>query len=138
MDKNAQSSESPTDNTIRRKKRLTNKHNDDFLRKFIDVYAALDGHVSNTCKALKLERRTYYDWLKIDWFKQAIDDVNESFIDTAEIMLKRRQRKSDACLIFYLKTKGRSRGYDDRQTIALEGRTQIVIEGVSRKDRKSV
>lgn len=105
-----------------------------FLRLFIRKYGEFQGHISDTCKALKIDRCTYYNWLRISWFKEAIDAVNESFIDDSEVELKNRRFSSDACLIFFLKTKGRARGYDERQTIALEGRTQIVIEGEHRRD----
>ena len=54
--------------------------------------------------------------------KQAVDDAKESMTDFAEGRLFEKIDKGDtASIIFYLKTKGKSRGYIEKQEIEHSG-----------------
>ena len=75
------------------------------------------GHISNACKSANIHRRTYYDWIdKDDGFKQSCEDVSESLLDLAENKLLEKITKYDTTsIIFFLKTKGKKRGYIEKQ-----------------------
>jgi len=77
---------------------------------FLRSYAKTLGHISNACKAIKISRQTYYDWLENDPdFKQAIDNINDSFIDLAESALRSNiENKVQRAIEFYLCNKKKS------------------------------
>lgn len=74
------------------------------------------GIITYACDAIGVSRQTYYYWMSTDEkFKQEIDDINESTIDLVEHKLLSLINKEDTtAIIFYLKTKGRNRGYIER------------------------
>jgi hypothetical protein len=75
--------------------------------------------VDAACKSLPISRNTFYDWLKNDpKFKEAYDDMTESILDLAEASLvKQIQEKNTTATIFYLKTKGKKRGYIEQENV---------------------
>lgn len=102
------------------------------------------GIVSHACEDADVGRTTYYQWLKDDEeFKQAVEDIEASAIDHVESKLmekingvKVKSKKdvydvppSDTAIIFYLKTKGKKRGYSERIEIdnPNESKQQTVI-----------
>lgn len=88
---------------------------------FIDAYQKTFGNISQSCKAIGISRQTFYNWLNNDTeFKSEIEAVepNELLIDFFESKLIERVNKGDTtATIFGLKTKGKSRGYVERQEI---------------------
>ena len=78
-----------------------------------------NGHISKACDAAKIGRRTYYSWIEKDEvFKQDADDAQESLIDLAESKLMENIEDNDnTSIIFFLKTKGKKRGYIEKQEI---------------------
>lgn len=80
------------------------------------------GVVTIACEKVGIERSTHYDWLKADEsYKSSVEDIADVALDFAESMLhKQIQDKDTAATIFYLKTKGRKRGYIERQEIKHE------------------
>lgn len=74
------------------------------------------GIVSTACKVVGICRQTHYKWLKNDAkYKEKCEDVAEMAIDTVESHLYKMIKKGDtACTIFYMKTKGKKRGYIER------------------------
>lgn len=86
------------------------------LKQIIDIYKKKGTNVSATCEALNISRKTFYDWKKTKpKLKEAIDEVDESMLDFAESKLMKKIHDDDTvCIIFYLKTKGRNRGYIER------------------------
>jgi hypothetical protein len=75
------------------------------------------GIVTLACKKVGIARQTHYEWYKTDEnYKQAVDDVLDVALDFAESMLHQRiQDKDTIAILFYLKTKGKRRGYIERQ-----------------------
>jgi len=84
--------------------------------KFIEAFESTACNVSVTCKKIGISRNCYYDWRKQDpIFEEAIVELEESLMDFAETMLyKGIKEGKTAELIFYLKTKGKKRGYVER------------------------
>ena len=93
-----------------------------------------NGNVSKACEAANIGRQTYYDWIdKDEVFKQDADDAQESLIDLAESKLMENIEKNDnTSIIFFLKTKGKKRGYIERQEIDANVRPieDINFEGI--------
>jgi hypothetical protein len=100
---------------------------------FIEAYQKSFGNISQSCKAIGIARQTYYNWLEQDEeFKIELKSVepSELFLDFLESKLIERVNKGDTtATIFALKTKGKSRGYIERQEITgAEGTKLFEIE----------
>ena len=86
--------------------------------KFLEVYASKMGNVSKACKAANISRQTYYDWMKDKEFAGKVDEVREGLLDFAEHqLLSNIKDGKTAEILFYLKTKGKARGYIERQEV---------------------
>ena len=78
------------------------------------------GVVSTACKAMGISRQTHYNWLKDQEYKAAVEELSEVAVDFAESHLHKLIRDGNpAATIFFLKTKGKGRGYIERQEIAV-------------------
>ena len=87
--------------------------------KFLEVYATKMGNVSKACKAANISRQTFYDWMKDKQFAGKVDEVKEGLLDFAEHQLLSNIRDGKTAeILFYLKTKGKGRGYIERQEIS--------------------
>jgi len=77
------------------------------------------GVVTTACKIVGVGRTTFYEWLKEDEeFAKQVDDIQNIALDYAESQLhKQIGDGSTAATNFYLKTKGKKRGYIERQEI---------------------
>ena len=71
------------------------------------------GIVTNACKAIDISRKTFYQWMKEDKeFAERVRNMSELALDFAETaLLKNIKEGNPASIIFYLKTKGKERGY---------------------------
>lgn len=78
-------------------------------------------NVSHACKAIKINRNTHYQWIhKSDSYKKAVEEVENALIDFAEsALLKNIKDGNVTAQIFFLKTKGKERGYTERQEIEI-------------------
>lgn len=85
----------------------------------IEALEASLGVVSTAVKMVGLHRATFYEWVKNDpEFKQAVDDITENALDFAETALHSKIRGGDTtAIIFYLKTKGKKRGYVEKSEV---------------------
>lgn len=83
----------------------------------IDAMVKSIGIVTTACKKVGIGRTQYYAWLKEDpEFKKAINDIEEIALDYVESQLHAQIGDGNvAATIFYLKTKGKARGYIERQ-----------------------
>tara|TARA_R110002012_G_scaffold77863_2_gene198548 strand:- start:3255 stop:3671 length:417 start_codon:yes stop_codon:yes gene_type:complete len=87
---------------------------------FLETLERSAHNISLACKKHNIARQTFYNWCKEDSiFKEACDDVQEGLLDLAESMLHKKVREGNTAeLIFLLKTKGKKRGYVERQEFA--------------------
>lgn len=85
------------------------------------------GNVKAATEALKINRGTHYLWLENDAdYKKAVEDIAEGCLDIAEDVLQTAIRNGDmTATIFYLKTKGKKRGYSEK--IEYEGKQQTEL-----------
>lgn len=77
------------------------------------------GIVTTACKQVEISRETHYRWMQEDEkYKSDVEDISDVALDFAESMLhKQIEAKDTAATIFYLKTKGKKRGYIERQEL---------------------
>lgn len=70
-------------------------------------------------KGIGIERKTHYNWMESDpEYAQAVREIDDVALDFGEASLVDQIRdRNTAATIFYLKTKGKSRGYIERQEI---------------------
>ena len=99
---------------------MANRTKSDILKK--ELLAALEkslGIVTTACKACQVARSTFYDWYNNDLeFKASVDDVGEVSLDFAESkLLEQISANNSTATIFYLKTKGKKRGYVERSEV---------------------
>ena len=77
------------------------------------------GVVTVACKKADIPRSTYYKWLNNDEvFAKLVRDIENVALDFAESQLHTQIGNGNtSATIFYLKTKGKKRGYIERQEI---------------------
>tara|TARA_R110000744_G_scaffold160240_1_gene276541 strand:- start:228 stop:566 length:339 start_codon:yes stop_codon:yes gene_type:complete len=87
----------------------------------IQALEASLGVVTTACKKVDLPRSTFYKWIKEDAkFAEQAKDITNIALDFAESHLhKQIGDDNTAATIFYLKTKGKNRGYVERQQIEI-------------------
>ena len=101
---------------------VTNK--DEHLKKaMIEALGKTLGVVTTACIKAGVGRTTFYKWCKEDpEFKDQVDDIDNMALDFAESQLHKQIRENNtAATIFFLKTKGKKRGYTEKTTIEHEG-----------------
>lgn len=83
--------------------------------------AALPGHnfsVSRVCRTLSIGRSTFYEWLSDSDFKRQYEESVEEQIDVWEESLLKNIKAGDAAsIIFALKTRGKHRGWVERESV---------------------
>lgn len=110
---------------------------DNRKKEILEELEKQNGIVSIACKNIGMPRSTFYNWLKEDAdFKSEVDDIQEVAIDYVESKLFQKIEgvtvkakggagnedeppvyelpPSDTAIIFYLKTKGKKRGYIEK------------------------
>lgn len=125
-----------------RKSSQTKKHNfstklDIKKTSFLTAFRKNLGNIGKSCEDIGIDRQTYYNWLAgNELFKKAIEEINESGIDFVESKLFElidgaqyeavsnngkvvtlKQAPNTQSVLFFLKTKGKSRGYVEKLEI---------------------
>ena len=82
-------------------------------RRFLMAYRRNMGSVSKAAQRAGVPRRTVYNWRSTNpEFHEACAAIDESHLDLAESkLLNLIEAGNERAIIYYLKTKGRSRGY---------------------------
>lgn len=77
------------------------------------------GIVANACENAGISRGTFYNWCKEDAeFQEEVNQINDDTLDFVESKLLENIKKGEVTsIIFYLKTKGRNRGYQEKAEI---------------------
>lgn len=80
------------------------------------------GIVTTACQSVGIDRATHYRWLQSDpQYKASVESIADKTLDFAETHLHALIKdKNPAAVIFYLKTKGKGRGYVERQEIEVQ------------------
>tara|TARA_R100001510_G_C7628972_1_gene188264 strand:+ start:48 stop:401 length:354 start_codon:yes stop_codon:yes gene_type:complete len=79
------------------------------------------GIVTEACERTGLSRTQHYKWYKEDVaYRKEVDSIENKFIDFAESHLKKQiENGSTQATTFFLRTRGRKRGYNEKQEIDL-------------------
>lgn len=87
---------------------------------FIDALKQKGGIICKACEAVNINRGTYYLWKENDRdFAEQCREVEESMVDFVESKLMQQINDGDTtATIFYLKTKGKHRGYVEKTEVA--------------------
>lgn len=91
-------------------------------QKLLNALEKSHGVVTQACKTAGVSRAQYYRYLESDEkFRKAVHDIQESAVDFVESALfKQIQDGNITGQIFYLKTKGKHRGYIEKTQIQQE------------------
>ena len=81
------------------------------------------GNVTLSCKAMNICRYTHYKWLKEDIeYRKAVKDMENAALDFAESsLLKQIGKGNPLATIFFLKCKGKKRGYIEQNMLEIKG-----------------
>lgn len=92
---------------------------DTHKKAMIEALRASLGIVSEAADACGISRQQHYRWVKDDSvYKEQVDAIGDMAIDFAETALKKKISDGDTtAIIFYLKTKGKRRGFVERSEI---------------------
>jgi hypothetical protein len=99
------------------------------------MIAALEqslGIVTTAAKSVGIDRTTHYEWMKFDEdYKAAVDSIQDITLDFAESQLHKQIKDGEVTsTIFYLKTKGKKRGYIERieNDLSINQMPKVTIE----------
>ena len=96
-------------------------------KKAIHILKGKAGNVSLTCEELGISRQTFYRWKnESEEFRKAVKDVDEGLIDFVEskLMMNIKEGK-ETSMIFFLKTKGKHRGYVEKTEVEHSGGLEV-------------
>jgi len=102
-------------------------NNDIQKRAMIESLEKSLGVVTTACKSVGISRETHYRWLKEDLeYKEAVESISDIALDFVESQLHKQIKEGEvSSTIFYLKTKGKRRGYIERQEMDVTGGLNI-------------
>ena len=82
-----------------------------------------EGYVNKAAELLNVSRTYFYNKMKeYVTVQEALDEIREGRHDKVELALMKKIARGDtACIIFYLKTQCKQRGYIERQEIEHAG-----------------
>ncbi len=90
-------------------------------RAMIEALEKSLGIVTTACKTVGISRQTHYNWLNDPAYKEAVDSIADIALDFAESQLHKQISNGEvSSTIFFLKTKGKKRGYVERTEIAAD------------------
>lgn len=80
------------------------------------------GVVKYACQEAGISRQAFYQYCQDPAFKQQVEDINEMTVDFVEHkLLKKIIEESEKSIHFYLRFKGKNRGYSDSVDITSGG-----------------
>lgn len=108
--------------------------------RFLIAYEQAMAIVSTACRAVGISRGTFYYWMREDTeFAERIREVDEGQIDAVEgALLSRIQECDTTAIIFYLKTKGKARGYSERLELTGKDGGELLPPRVLTKEEAKV
>lgn len=91
------------------------------------------GIVSNAAKQAGIDRTTHYKWLREDEnYKAWVEEIPDLTLDFAESALFLQIKEGNVpSIIFFLKTKGRERGYVEKQELDVTGQMESTLTAES-------
>lgn len=92
-------------------------------KEFLKYYEKNNAIIRRACKEMGITRETVYRWQREDEnYKNLLSEIEESQIDYVEDKLfEKIDQGSEKSIHFYLKYKGRKKGYSNQLDIKSEG-----------------
>ena len=99
-------------------------------RAMLDALEKSLGVVTVACKAVGIGRTTHYLWMQEDAeYRAAVEGLSDVALDFAESQLHKQIKDGNStATIFFLKTKGKKRGYIERQEVEVASGKMFQIE----------
>jgi hypothetical protein len=96
------------------------------------------GIVTTACKIVGCARSTFYKYYKEDQdFRASVDELENLTLDFVESKLhKQIENDNTTATIFYLKTKGKKRGYIERKEVEMTA--EVSTSKLSKEARKKI
>ena len=96
------------------------------------------GVVTTACKIVECNRSTFYKYYNNDQdFKASVDELQNLTLDFAESQLHQQIKDGNTtATIFYLKTKGKKRGYVERKEVEMTA--EVSTSKLSNEARKKI
>lgn len=96
------------------------------------------GVVTTACKIVDCNRSTFYKYYNNDQdFKSSVDELQNLTLDFAESQLHQQIKDGNTtATIFYLKTKGKKRGYVERKEVEMTA--QVSTSKISDEAKKKI
>lgn len=90
------------------------------------------GIVSDACKSVGISRTLHYNWMQEDpLYKEEIESISDFVLDFVEGKLHGLIKDGDtAATLFYMKTKGKKRGYIERSELDMSGQVGVNINQI--------
>ncbi len=123
-------------------------NNDIIKKQMLEALTKSLGVVKTACSLVGISRETHYRWTREDEnYKLAVENIADEAIDFVESKLFEKingvtiqsgvdkegepivydHPPSDTAIIFYLKTKGKKRGYIERQEVDHSGAIELPV-----------
>jgi len=105
--------------------------NNDITKKaMIEALEKSLGIVTTACKTVGISRETHYRWTREDEnYKESVEGIADIALDFAESQLHKQIKDGEvSSTIFYLKTKGKKRGYIERTEQEVTISRPIIID----------
>ena len=99
-------------------------------KEYLKVLKSCAGLVTHACEQFGIDRKTHYNWLKeYEDFAEEVKGIDDAMIDFAESKLYENIKTQDTTsILFYLKCKGKKRGYVERQEVEHSGTINVKLE----------
>lgn len=125
------------------KRYRTAKDREAAMDKFLEAYEKSLGVLKTACEASGMCRKTIWEWRKkYPEFDEACHECEETAIDFVESRMFKTIDKggegSAILTIFYLKTKGKHRGYVEKQEIDMNAEIKGVTVNVTNQETAQV
>jgi hypothetical protein len=105
--------------------------NNDIIKKaMLEALEKSLGVVTSACKTVDISRETHYRWMREDAdYKAGVEALSDVALDFAESQLHKQIKEGNStATIFFLKTKGKKRGYIERQEVEVASGKMFQIE----------
>ena len=105
-------------------------------KEFLELLKKNSGNIRKTCEEYGIPRQYFYSWMKDAEFSQSVKDIEDDVFDMVEEKLIELIKKGEYRAIeFYLKTKGKNKGYATNNEVEVAGGavTKIIIKPYEKK-----
>lgn len=119
-------------------RRRTGEEVEERKAKFLTILEKHKGLITPAATEMRIGRGKVYQWIHEDEeFKKSVDEIADTVLDFVEENLYKNIEKGDTtAAIFYLKNKGRKRGYSDGSSKQEDNETINLNVQIERNNNK--